>query len=245
MGYPERLKQWVDWPGWRRHGPAAGSVAAHLVAALAITGILAASGKPLPPVATPPEFAPLEVALVAEALPAPSERTVTVPKPAPSSKPAGDTAPIAPAPRKDQRQQPTASPPDPGPATGDTVYLGPSPFAQPARKGGLEGLATNDPCTAPIGIKPKDCVTNWAASMGSMDSVMPRSDEEMARYHAEFMTRCRFRVGCEPNEVLNNGARSFGAKSPMASGAGGVQGINELVGRLGFNPDHTDPGFGD
>jgi hypothetical protein len=31
----------------------------------------------------------------------------------------------------------------------------------------------------------------------------------------------------------------------MMSGAGGLGGIHELVGRLGFNPDHTDPGFGD
>ena len=243
MGYSERLKQWVDWPGWRRHAPAAGSVAAHIAVALAITSILAASGKPMPPVATPPENAPLEVALVAESLPAPSERAPAAPKPAPSSKAAGDTAPIAPAPRKDQRQQPAASKPDPAPA--DSVYLGPSPFAQPAPKGGLEGLATNDPCTARIGIKPKDCVTNWAASVGAMDSALPRSKQEMERYHAEFVTRCQYRVGCEPNELLNNGARSFGNKSPWAWGAGGVLGINELVGRLGFNPDHTDPGFGD
>ena len=31
----------------------------------------------------------------------------------------------------------------------------------------------------------------------------------------------------------------------QALGPGGLQGINEVVGRLGFNPDHADPGFGD
>jgi hypothetical protein len=31
----------------------------------------------------------------------------------------------------------------------------------------------------------------------------------------------------------------------MASGAGGVQGINELVGRLPQKQDYVDPGFGD
>jgi hypothetical protein len=33
--------------------------------------------------------------------------------------------------------------------------------------------------------------------------------------------------------------------SPMNSGAAGLGGIHELVGRLPFNPDHIDPGFGD
>lgn len=94
-------------------------------------------------------------------------------------------------------------------------------------------------------MKPKDCVTNWAAAVGKMDTAMPRSKEELRTYYAEFMTRCAYRVGCEPPGRLNNGTRSFGQTSPQALGPGGLQGINEVVGRLGFNPDHTDPGFGD
>jgi len=80
---------------------------------------------------------------------------------------------------------------------------------------------------------------------------MPRSEKDLRTYHAEFMTKCELRTGCGPHSgvavdgVLNNGARSFGLKSPMASGAGGVQGINELVGRLPQKPDYVDPGFGD
>lgn len=245
------IRLWVGKLDWRRHAPVAGSVVAHGVVALAITTILAAAGTPLPPVVAAPETAPLEVALVAESLPVPSERTVTAPRPAPSSKPSGDTAPIAPTPRKDQRQQPATPTPEPAPATGDSVYLGPSPFAQPARKGGLEGLATNDPCTTRIGMKPKDCAKNWSAAVGSMDTVMPRSEKDLRTYHAEFMTKCELLTGCGPHSgvavdgILNNGARSFGLKSPMASGAGGVQGINELVGRLPQKQDYVDPGFGD
>ncbi|MDP3494188.1 MAG: hypothetical protein Q8R82_13840 [Hyphomonadaceae bacterium] len=234
----------MEWPGWRRHGPAAGSVAAHIVVAVVITAALAAAGHPVSPLAPMPEKATLEVALVAESLPVPSERAPEAPRPAPSprSTDAGDAPPA----RKDQRPQPVTSTPAPEPTTGDTVYLGPSPFARPAPKGGLEGLATNDPCMARVGIKPKDCATNWKAAVGSMDSAMPRSKQELQRYHADFMTPCPWKVGCEPTDgVLNNGARSFGRTSPMASGAGGVQGINELVGRRPQKPDFVDPGFGD
>ena len=243
------IRHWGGRLDWRRHAPVAGSIAAHGVVALAVTTILAASGKTLSPVATQAELVPLEVALLADSLPAPSERVPTVPRPAPLSKPAVDTAPIPPAPRKDERQLPVASTPEPAPA--DSVYLGPSPFAEPARKGGLDGLATNDPCTARIGIKPKDCAKNWSAAVGSMDTVMPRSEKDLRTYHAEFMTKCELLTGCGPHSgvavdgILNNGARSFGLKSPMASGAGGVQGINELVGRLPQKQDYVDPGFGD
>ena len=149
-------------------------------------------------------------------------------------------------PRRNDKQ-PATPPQQPAPtASNDSVYLGPSPFAQPAQPGGLEGLASHNPCAARVGMKPKDCVTNWAAIVGKMDTVMPRSKDELRTYYAEFMTPCAHKVGCEPTDgVLNNGTRSFGQKSPQALGPGGLQGINEIVGRLGFNPDHTDPGFGD
>lgn len=242
------IRHWGGRLDWRRHAPAAGSAAAHAVIGLAVAAMMGASGRPLPKPRDAVEPPAIEVSLIADSLPLPARPTT--PRPAPKSEPTDTAPPISGPVRKNDKPAAAPDAPSSAPAATreadkDSVYLGPSPFAQPARKGGLEGLATNDPCTARVGIKPKDCVTNWAASVGSMDSVMPRSEEEMARYHAEFVTRCKYRVGCEPIEVLNNGARSFGNKSPMASGAGGVQGINELVGRLGFNPDHTDPGFGD
>src|SRR5262249_18429817 len=129
-----------------------------------------------------------------------------------------------------------------------SVVLGPSPFAAPERKGGIEGLASNDPCTARIGIKPKECGTDWAAKIGNQASLMPRSKEDLKKYYAEFIAPCPWRGGCGGGEwKATNGTRSvFDANgSPMMSGAGGLGGINELTGRLGFNPDHTDPGFGD
>jgi hypothetical protein len=59
------------------------------------------------------------------------------------------------------------------------------------------------------------------------------------------MPTCHLKVGCEGGEwISNNGTRSV-AGTLMAPGPGGLGGINEVVGRLGFNPDHTDPGFGD
>jgi hypothetical protein len=118
----------------------------------------------------------------------------------------------------------------------------------PERKGGIEGLASNDPCTARIGIKPKECGTNWAAKIGNQASLMPRSKEDLKQFYAEFIAPCPWKVGCEGGEwKSSNGTRSVYSYngSPMMSGAGGLGGINELTGRLGFNPDHTDPGFGD
>lgn len=244
MELPARIQRWADWPGWRRHAPAAGSVVVHGVVGLAIAGLMTAAGKPLPPIVDP-EPPVLQVELVTDTQPLPEVRPPPgrpPPRaPAPKSGPVTDVAPPPVAtPRKDEKKD-VATAPD-----SDSVYIPRSPFAQPAQKGGLEGLASNDPCAVRIGVKPKDCGTDWAARVGAMDSVMPRSKAEMRQQFAAFMPDCKWKVGCEPtNGVLNNGARSFGDKSPMASGPGGVQGINELVGRLPQKPDFVDPGFGD
>jgi hypothetical protein len=250
MELPARIQQWMAWPGWRRHAPAAGSVAAHAVVGVALVGLMTAYSKPLPPRVDPAPPEAIDIVLLdepplPEVRPAPARaapRTV----PAPKAAPAADAAPVMPLPRKDPKQQTAA--PEPAPAEDtESVYVPRSLFASIGSTGGLEGLVNRDPCTALVGTKPKDCAANWAARVGTMDSMMPRSKEEMRQQFAEFIAPCPWKVGCEPlsDGKLLNGARSFGLKSPMASGAGGVQGINEVVGRLGFNPDHTDPGFGD
>lgn len=241
------MQRWANWPGWRAYAPAGASVVVHGVVGLAIAGLMAAAGKSLPPVADPLPPA-LQVELVADTAPLPEVRPPPALRalrvPVPKSEPATEAAPapVAQPQRKDEKKEVVTAPSTPD----DSVYIPRSPFAQPRLKGGLEGLASNDPCTVRIGVKPKDCGTDWAARIGAMDSVMPRSKAEMRQQFAAFMPDCKWKVGCEPtNGVLNNGARSFGLKSPMASGAGGVQGVNELVGRLPQAPDFVDPGFGD
>lgn len=252
MELPARIRQWADWPGWKKLAPAAGSVVAHLVVGIVVAGFLAASGKTLPPVGEAAPRPVLEVSLLTDSLPLPSETvrppsTRSAPK-APPPQAGTDTVPVATPNKKDQaRAAPDA--PSPAASTGSgSVVLGPSPFAMPERKGGIEGLASNDPCTARIGIKPKECGTNWAAKIGNQASLMPRSKEELKQQYAEFIAPCPWKVGCEGGEwKSSNGTRSVYSYngSPMMSGAGGLGGINELTGRLGFNPDATDPGFGD
>lgn len=246
----DRIRSRLGELDWRRHAPVAGSIVAHGVVGLAVAALMAASVKPEIRRAESP---PLEVALIVDSLPAPADMRPSAPAPRPAPRPrmepSGDTAPsIATPARKTDRPatpQPAAKP------DSDTVYIPPSPFVQQGPTGGLAGLVARDPCTAMIGTKPKDCAKNWSASIGSTASVMPRSEKDLRTYHAEFMTKCELLTGCGPHSgvavdgVLNNGARSFGLKSPMASGAGGVQGINELVGRLPQKPDYVDPGFGD
>lgn len=253
MEFPARIKLWADWPGWTKHAPAAGSVAVHLVIGLVVASFLAASGKTLSSAGEEKARPVLEVSLMTDALPLPSE-TIR-PPPAkgaprtPASPRESDTIAV---PAAGARKDPARAAPDaPAPmasAGSGSVVLGPSPFAQAERKGGIEGLASNDPCTARIGIKPKECGPNWAAKLGNQASLMPRSKAEMKQLYAEFIAPCPWKVGCEGGEwKSSNGARSVYSYngSPMMSGAAGLGGINELTGRLGFNPDAIDPGFGD
>lgn len=240
MELREQIRQWASWPGWRTHAPAAGSVVAHGVVALAIAAMMAASGKPQRARQAPPPA--IEVSLIADSLPMPVR---PAPKPIPppkKSEPTPDAAPpLVVAPRRDEKQAATPTVPS---TNSDSVYLGPSPFARTGPTGGLEGLANIDPCGASrYGPKAKDC-TNWAARVGSMDSAVPRSKEELAAYHGEFMPTCAYAVGCEGGEwISTNGTRSV-AGTRMAGGVESVGGITDTVGRLGFNPDHFDRGFG-
>ncbi|MFT3724504.1 MAG: hypothetical protein QM773_13035, partial [Hyphomonadaceae bacterium] len=105
MELPARIRQWAVWPGWKKHAPAAGSVAVHLVAGVVVAGFLAASGKTLPAV---DEAAPrpiLEVALMTDSLSLPAE-TVRPPSKgaakAPPPAAGGETVPAAAPKRKDQ-----------------------------------------------------------------------------------------------------------------------------------------------
>ncbi|MEQ1608102.1 MAG: hypothetical protein ABL956_03895 [Hyphomonadaceae bacterium] len=160
------MSGWANWPGWRRHAPASGSVVAHGVVGLAIVGLMAASGQPQ---AAKPTTIPeaIEVSLIADSLPMPV-RPPLRPTPALAKSEPTDTAPSWPSPRRNDKQLTTATPPQqPAPmASHDSVNLGPSPFAQPAQAGRVEGLASRDPCTARVGVKPKEHIKNWTAAAG-------------------------------------------------------------------------------
>ena len=147
-------------------------------------------------------------------------------------------------PRKDDRPTSATVPPPAPTASNDAVYLGPSPFAQYAPTGGLKGLANLDPCApSRYGPRPREC-SRLAASVGAMDSVVPLSKEQLAAQHGEFMPTCAYAVGCEGGEwISTNGTRNV-AGTRMAGGVESVGGITDTVGRLGFNPDHFDRGFG-
>lgn len=241
----ERISRWADEWGWRRYAPAAGSVVAHGVVGVAIAALMASSVKPSPRKAEAPPLA-IEVSLMADTLPMRPTAPRPQPKPSPSkTEPATERAPVGVPERKDQQAAALPEISTTAPSGGsDSVYLGPSPFAQPGTPGGLQGLAMADACSGKYGPKPKDC-TNWKAKVGSMDSVMPRSKEELASLYGEFMPVCLYRVGCEEKGewISTNGTRNV-AGTRMAGGVESVGGITDTVGRLGFNPDHFDRGFG-
>lgn len=238
MTWHEWAQQVADWPGWRRHAPAAGSVAVHLIALGLVAATLgAASGAP-----TTSEPAEEYLAIDLVALPpeevAPPEAGVTPPRPA-------VTAPSIADPRR--RPQAPAAPATPGDAPdGDTVYLPPSILKDPG-PAGLKGLMRDDRCADPIPERrPRECATDLAARVGNMDSVLPRSKADLAQHFGAFMPTCAYRVGCEPGERrTSTGAHAVDNNGMAAGGAASLGGLHDSVGRLGFNPDHTDPGFGD
>lgn len=256
MTWVERAQQIADWPGWRRHAPAAGSVAVHLVALglMAVT-FGAAAGSPATS-ATEEEFLAIDlVALPPEEL-VPMEAGVTPPRiqaPRPATP---DTAPVLTDPRR--RQQAPGAPTTPGAAAdADSVYLPPS-ILNPSGPAGLKGLMEDERCSDPRPERrPRDCATDLAGRVGNMDSVLPRSKADLAQHFADYMPTCAYRVGCEPGvrRTMNGSmpagrpapgsANDRGAGTPHAGGPAGLGGLHDSVGRLGFNPDHTDPGFGD
>ncbi len=236
----------AQWDGWRRYGPTAGSVAAHAVVGLAIASMIGASVNPRPtPVVRP--VPQLEVTLVAEtpmaALRPDMRRSEPTTQPRAPDVEAIPVKPRATAPRKDDKRSPTASA---DAADAEAVYLPPSILSDDGTPLGLRGMLESDRCNPKTGLKPADCGAQWSAKIEQTAAWQLASKDELKQHYRAFMPLCPYKVGCEPSDgVLLNGARSFGLKSPMASGAGGLQGIHETVGRLGFNPDHTDPGFGD
>lgn len=238
----------LDSSGWRRHAPAGASVLVHAVLLTAVAGMMATALPPSPDarrqvvlaveLLTDPELVePVPLAGVTPPprirAPRPADAPTTSAE-APAPRPAVPTAPIAPTGRK------------PGE---DSVYLGPpSILNNPGAPPGLASLMGKDTCEARFGPKAKECAgRELAARTGTMDSVMPRSRQELAQHFAAYMPTCPYLVGCEPagEYITPSGTRAPPPQSPMSAGAEGLGGIHDSVGRLDFNPDHFDRGFGD
>lgn len=247
MTWQERARELASWPGWRRHAPAAGSAAFHLVAvALAAATLGVASSAPTS--ATSEDFIAIELitpppeeVVIPEAGVSPPR--VATPRPAPSD----PSVPAAPDPRK--RPQPgQGAPVAPGtPADSDSVYIPPSILKTPG-PAGLQGLvAGNNPCADPRPERrPRECASDLTARVGNMDTMQPRSKDDLAQHFADYMPTCPYRVGCEPGErSTHNGSHATDNNGNAAGGPGSLGGLHDSVGRLGFNPDHMDPGFGD
>ncbi len=248
MMWDERLQLVATWPGWRRHAPAAGSVAFHLVTAALIAATLGvAAGAPATN-APDEEFLAIDlVSLPPEEIPPPSSG-VTPPR-APAPRPtATEPAPSISGPRHTPLVPETPSTPG-GPADSDSVYLGPpSVLIGPGTPPGLAGLMGRDECAARFGPKSKECAgQELAARTGDKDSLMPRSRLELAEHFGAYMPTCLYLVGCdEKREYISPaGTRAPPPQSPASAGAEQLGGIHDSVGRLDFNPDHFDRGFGD
>jgi hypothetical protein len=248
------LARWSRWPGWRRHGPVVASAVAHVPVALLIVMMMGASARPAP--ASPPGEDVLAVELLLEQPPEPDPEpqrlraSVTPPPrlPPPPKSDEDDGAPAAPVIPDPKKKAPATGPVVVAPsasADADGVYLPPSIMIGPGPKG-LQGLA-GDPCaTTRLGLRPKECGTDWATRVGTMDTAMPRDRQQIAQQFGEFITPCPWKVGCEDRPIKsNNGTFPTPARSPASMGPAGLGGINDVVGRLPQNPDFTDPGFGD
>lgn len=261
MNWRERTQNWFDQPGWRKHAPAGGSVVAHVAAVAVFAGMMAAvkaEDAPRPR----PQKPVMEVELVQlpEALPV--EAGVTPPprvKPEAAPEKAAPNLPSLPPDKRKPNAPATAAPADSGAADDDnTFYVPAMPNAPTGVAKGLASLMGDDECAAKFGPKARECAgRDLAKRTGRMDSMMPRSQEQLAQYFGEFMPKCQLRVGCQGGEWISSiGTRGVGKPPPgsgndrdqpalMAGGAATLGGLNATTGRLGFNPDHTDPGFGD
>jgi hypothetical protein len=263
MKLRERAGELLRWPGWRRTAPVAGSAIAHVVLGAAILSVLAATSTPSP--RAPSQIAPqLEVTLVAESLPPKGIRPT--PPDAPKAPvqsdaiPSTDTAPpTARAPRKNEKQQSGARPPIAGGKPSEDeggVYLGDSDLADSGVPLGLRGLLEADPCEPKKGLPRGDCGATWTQKFASNTYTITPSEQQLKRMYPGIIPPCPYKSGCERSAMNVNGTRSVGrappgssrdtgSGSPMAGGAAGLGGPHDSIGRLGFNPDHTDPGFGD
>ncbi len=240
----------VAWPGWRRYGPAAGSGVAHLVVGAGLISLIAATDVPLPVHPPAPSPNQIEVTLVAETPIPPPLATRPPPPIRPTAPPADRNAvplPSAPAPEADKRK-PSATPSNvpTAPAAPDatasndanSVYLGNVPQLV------LPGPAGRQPCD-PTGVIQGDCGIKWGDKLASGKQLEKPTSRELQAMYPGIVLPCRWRVGCDQGEWKSSiGTRAVG-RTPQAIGPAGLGGINDLVGRLGFNPDHTDPAFGD
>ena len=255
MNWREQLQQWIDRPGWRTHAPAAGSVLAHIAVAAVFAGMMAAVTAEDAP-RSKPEKRSMSVELVQ--LPAPPLEAGVTPPPRVRPEPTPKRPSSTPADKRKSSAPATSAPIQAGVPDDDTFYVPSSPNAPTGVANGLASLMGDDPCVTRHGPKARECAgRDLAKRTGPMDSMLPRPKEQLARYFAEFMPKCTMRVGCEGGEWISlNGTRSVakpppgsrddhGAGSMMAGGAASVAGPNTIVGRLGFNAEHTDPGFGD
>lgn len=258
MNWRERLQLIADSPGWRRHAPVGGTIVVHGVVIAGVAGMMA-TAKPIAEIRREPrQLIAIELLpdpnTIADVLPA-----GVTPPPRVRKSPAATDPRTATTPTRPAAGPPVATNEDKHKAAGDTVYLGPpSIFADPKAPPGLASLMGNDPCATRLGVKPKECAgRDLAARTGPMDSLMPRSQDQLAQHYAEFMPTCGLRSGCDGGEwISTNGTRSVGRPppgsandrgvgTPGAGGAASLGGLHTSVGRLGFNRDHTDPGFGD
>lgn len=266
MELRERIAGWSRWPGWRQYLPAAGSLVAHVFIGMAVFAMLAATGKPLPMGVRVP-LRQLEVTLVAETppprgiRPTPPDAPKAPPRSDPKSVPLPSAPPVKRDPSKEQKQQQAAAAPAiAGGAKSDEeggVYLGDSIAARSGVPLGLRSLLETDPCKPEKGLPRGDCGLSWKERLAQGHLLEKPTARQLQAMYPGIVLPCRFKVGCEGGEwISTNGTRSVakaapgargdrGSAAPMASGAAGLGGIHDLVGRLGFNPDHTDPGFGD
>jgi hypothetical protein len=237
-------------------------VAAHVVLGAAILSVLAATSRPSPrmPISAEPQ---LEVTLVAESLPPKGWKPTPpdAPKAPPQSeaRPSTDIAPpIARELRKEEKRagaRPAVSGGKPSDDEGG-VYLGDSYLADSGVPLGLRSLLEEDPCAPKKGLPRGDCGPTWTQKFASNTYTITPSEQQLKRMYPGIIPPCPYKTGCERSAMNINGTRSVGrappgsirdtgSASPMAGGAAGLGGLHDSIGRLGFNPDHTDPGFGD
>lgn len=256
MELRERIAELSRWPGWRRYAPVAGSIVSHVFLGMALISMLAAAGKPRP-VPTAVVQPRLEVTLVAETpppprgiRPTPPEAPKAPPRSDPKSEPLPAAPPVARDPRKDKKQQQAAAQPAiAGGVPSDDkggVYLGDADFALSGVPLGLRSLLETDPCRPKKGLPRGECGASWKEKLAQGNLLEVPTRAQLRRMYPGIIPPCPHKVGCDGGEwISTNGTRSFGDKSPMASGPGSLGGPHDVVGRLPQKPDFVDPGFGD
>jgi len=184
-----RVAGWpvLEWTGWRRFGPAAGSLATHAVLGTAFITLLASAQSPM----RMGDLGPfVEIELLAEGPPA--EGALATPPDArstPAPAPDADDAVLL----AEQKREKLAQ--DDGPdsdawegAKSDEeggVYYGNAT----ARSGvplGLRSLLESDPCNPEEGNARGDCSRNWAAMMARGDKTISPSYERLAELYPGF-----------------------------------------------------------